>query len=121
MAKKRRVPPSRLRYEERNPSVSIRVSREMNIRLKTLKDQTGKSLGDILREALGVQEPASKAAYSKGYGKGHADAEKRYCIEYRCSVCNGRLTISHESSKRAAATYMRERGWAHGACQRQMS
>ena len=66
---------------------------------------------------FGVQEPASKAVYSKGY----ADAEKRYRIDYRCSVCNGRLTINHESSKRAAATYMRERGWAHGACQRQMS
>ena len=68
MARKRRVPPSRARYEQRNPTVSIRVSREMYDRLKALKERSGKSFGDILREALGVQEPATKAAYTRDAG-----------------------------------------------------
>ncbi len=54
MAPKRRVPPSRTRYEQQNHTVSIRVSKEMYDRLKALKEQGDKSLGDILREALGV-------------------------------------------------------------------
>ena len=121
MATKRRVPPSRSRYEERNPSVSIRVSREMYDRLKTLREQTDKSLGDILREALGVQEPATRAAYSRGYKKGCADAEKLYRVDYRCSVCNGRLTIKNDTSKQAAAKYMRAHGWSHRSCHQQGS
>ena len=116
MANKRRVPPSRLRYEERNPSVSIRVSREMYDRLKTLKEQTDKSLGDILREALGVQEPTTRAAYSRGYKIAYAYAEKLYRVDYPCSVCDGRLTIDHDTSKRAAVEYMREHGWSHNSC-----
>lgn len=40
MATKRHVPPSRSRYEKQNPTVSIRVPREMYDRLKTLKEQT---------------------------------------------------------------------------------
>ena len=116
MATKRHVPPSRSRYEKQNPTVSIRVSREMYDRLKTLKEQTDKSLGDILREALQVQEPATRVAYSRGYKKGHADAEKLYRVDYGCNECNGRLTINRETSKQAAAEYMRANGWGHKSC-----
>ena len=119
MARKRRVPPSRVRYEQHNPTVSVRVSREMYDRLKALREQSGKSLGDILREALGVQEPATRAAYSRGHRKGCADTEKLYRVDFRCSVCNGRLTIDDDTSKRAAAEYMRENGWAHSSCLQQ--
>ncbi len=119
MARKRRVPPSRVRYEQHNPTVSVRVSREMYDRLKALRERSGKSLGDILREALGVQEPATRAAYSRGHRKGYADAEKLYPVDYRCSVCNGRLTIDDDTSKGAAAKYMRENGWAHSSCHQQ--
>ena len=121
MAPKRRVPPSRSRYEKHNPTVSIRVSRELYDRLKTLREQNDKSLGDILREALGVQEPATRAAYSRGHRKGYATAEKLYRVDFRCSVCNGRLTIDDDTSKGAVAKYMRENGWAHSACHQQGS
>ena len=119
MAPKRRVPPSRTRYEQQNPTVSIRVSKEMYDRLKALKEQGDKSLGDILREALGVQEPATRAARSRGYRKGgYADAKKLYRVNFRCSVCNGRLFIDDDTSKRAAAEYMQQNGWSHNSCLR---
>ena len=119
MARNRRVPPSRVRYEQHNPTVSVRVSKEMYDRLKALRERSGTSLGDILREALGVQEPATRAAYSRGHRKGCADTEKLYRVDYRCSVCNGRLTIDHDTAKGAAAEYMREHGWAHSSCLQQ--
>ena len=118
MAPKRRVPPSRTRYEQQTPTVSIRVPKEMYDRLKALKEQGDKSLGDILREALGVQEPATRAASNRGYRKGYADAEKLYRVNFRCSVCNGRLFIDDDTSKRAAAEYMQQNGWSHSSCVR---
>ncbi len=118
MAPKRRVPPSRVRYEQQNPTVSIRVSREMYDRLKTLREQRNKSLGDGLREALGVQEPATRAGYIRGYGSGYAEAEQLYWVDYRCSVCNGILTIYDDDAKQAAAEYMRQGGWSHDSCLR---
>ena len=45
-------PPSRIRYEAANPTVSVRVSRDIHERIKRLKRISGKSLGDIVREAL---------------------------------------------------------------------
>ena len=66
MAKKRHAPPSRLRYEESHPTVSVRVSRELYDDLGELRAKSGKSLGDILREAVGRQRPSTRAAYTKG-------------------------------------------------------
>ena len=116
MAPKRRVSPSRIRYERDNPTVSARVSRETYNRLNALKEQSNKSLGDILREALEVQEPATKAANIRGYRLGYAEAEQLYRVEYRCDVCNGRLTIYDDDAKQAAAEYMRQHGWRHSSC-----
>ena len=62
MAPKRRVSPYRIRYERDNPTVSIRVSRETYDRLNAMREQNDISLGDILREGLGVQEPATRTS-----------------------------------------------------------
>ena len=61
---------------QQHPTVSIRVPREMYDRLKALREQSNKSLGDILREALEVQEPATRTAYICGYRIGYAEAEQ---------------------------------------------
>ena len=110
MAAKRRVSPYRIRYERDNPTVSARVSRETYRRLEALKEQSNKSLGDILREALEVQEPDTKAANIRGYRLGYAEAEHLYRVDYHCDVRNGRLTINEDDAKQAAAEYMQEKG-----------
>ncbi len=119
MAPKRRVPPSRVRYEQRNPTVSVRVSSEIYERLTILREKSGKSLGDILREAVDVQAPSTEGAYNRGYYRGRADAEKLYGVNYRCGICNEVLAIDHTTEKQAAAQYMREHGWGHSSCHEQ--
>ena len=115
MSPKRHYPPSRLRYEEAHPTISVRVSRELYDELRDLKATTGKSLGDILREALGLQQFLANQAYNRGFEK----AERHYRIDYRCSVCGGTVTLVSENEKQAARGYMREHGWAHASCIRQ--
>ena len=116
MVRKRRVPPSRLRYEQSNPTISIRVSRELRDRLVELKQKSGKSVADVVREALDVQEPSVEEAYQRGRKNGFKAAERRYRVDYRCSVCGGTLTIESPKEKQAAAQFMREYGWGHSSC-----
>ena len=62
MSADRHVPPSRRRYEALNPTVSARVSKNLFREIKALKDRSGKSVADVLREALGAQAPSVKEA-----------------------------------------------------------
>lgn len=112
MARKKHSPPSRVKYDLSHPTVSVRVSRSLYKELNIIRRATGKSLGDIFREAVGKQLPSTKNAYLKGYG----DAKVRYAVDYQCSICGGKLTIGSDSEKNAVAAYMREQGWRHGSC-----
>lgn len=116
MARKRHYPPSRLRYDQSHPTISVRVDRELFDRLQDLKGHSGKSIGDILREALGVQAPATKKAYDRGYKKGTADAERRYRIQVPCKVCRGLIPITSRNGKETAARLLHEAGWGHLRC-----
>jgi len=118
MRSKKHFPPSRLRYERGNPVVSIRVTREVYGRLKELKERSGKSVGDVLREAIGVQARSTGIAQRRGYQSGWREAEELYRVDYRCSRCGGSLTINSDQEKQAILGYMRVHGWAHYSCSR---
>jgi len=112
MKRKVHKPPSKIRYDESHPTVSVRVTRELYDQLKELREESGKSLGDILREALKLQAPSVKKAYQRGYEA----AKNEFAIFYKCSVCGGNLTVTSEQAKAAVAQYMREHGWGHSKC-----
>lgn len=112
MKKKPRKPPSKIRYDHSHPTVSIRVDRELYDQLKDLRERSGKSLGDILREALKQQAPSTKKAYQLGYYA----AKREFAVSYKCSVCGGNLAVKSAEEKDAVAQYMREHGWAHSEC-----
>lgn len=114
MKKKTHKPPSKVKYDEAHPTVSVRVTRELYDRLTELREQSGKSLGDILKEALKLQAPSTKKAYQLGYEA----AKQEFAISYKCSVCGGNLTVSSAKEKEAIAGYMREHGWGHSECVR---
>ena len=114
MTKRRIPPPSRERYDRLHTTVSARVTQSLYNELMDLRRLTGKSLGDILREALGRQAPSAKNAYRKGYD----DAKQKYAVTFKCSECGGNIVIESDDVKRAVATYMREHGWHHQSCAR---
>lgn len=116
MAADRHVPPSRLRYESSHPTVSARVSKRLFREIKALKERSGKSVADVLREALATQAPSAKEAFDRGFKRGSRETERRFRVDYRCSQCGGTITVTTAEEKRAAAEAMRERGWAHSTC-----
>lgn len=66
-------PPSRIKYEEKNPTVSCRVSKETYNRLKGILKKDKKSMADILKIGLGLLEvkvEKENAVYQQGYKAG---------------------------------------------------
>ncbi len=116
MKKKAHKPPSRIKYDQSHPTVSVRVDRALYDELQELREMSKKSLGDILREAVKKQKPWAKDAYDLGQKAGYDSAKREFAVTYRCSVCGGVLTVTTADEKRAVAQYMREHGWKHGKC-----
>jgi hypothetical protein len=116
MKKKVHKPPSRIKYDESHPTVSVRVDRKLYDELKELQKLTKKSLTDILREAVRKQKPWAKDAYDIGQKVGYDSAKREFEVTYRCSGCGGIITITSPEARKAAAQYMRENGWGHKKC-----
>jgi len=110
--KKGHQPPAKIRYNQTHPTVSIRVSQELYDHLKDLREKSGKSLGDILREALGKQAPVTQRAFDRGYAK----AKEKFQVTYPCSVCSKPVLVSTPHARREIASHMKAKGWAHAAC-----
>ena len=120
---RRQLPPSRIRYEESNPTVSCRVSKDIYDRLVAAKEVEGKSFADILKIGLGKQEVQAKKVkvarqqgWDEGYKKGYADAALRYKVVYHCNVCRKEMEVTHENEKKAVNQFMLEHGWGHNEC-----
>ena len=116
MSPKKSVPPSRRRYEESHPVISMRVEKGLYVRLKLMKEKTGKSVADVLREAVGGQLARGETAWEFGFEHGHSEAEKLYRVNFRCAYCGGSVPLTGAKAKAAAAKLMRENGWRHGEC-----
>ncbi len=116
---KRKVPPSRIKYENNHPTVSCRVSKEIYDRLTESKKVDGKSFADILKIGLGIVEKQDKKlgeARDKAYKKGYAEAENRYKVTYPCATCGKDMEVTSWKEKLAIKQFMKEKGWSHTKC-----
>ena len=68
-------PPSRERYEQKNPVVSIRMPKELKDDLIRFLGETGRSRVTFIRIALNQLKANHKNVFDQGYTKGH---EKGY-------------------------------------------
>ena len=84
-------PPSRLRYEQTHPTISLRVDLDTYEKLKGIQDRSGKSLAALIKECLGLREASTNEIYEKGY----RDAEDRCKFSFSCSVCGEEIVISN--------------------------
>lgn len=115
----RRKPPSRVRYEAQNPTVSCRVPKDVYERMEELRNSEDMSFADILKVGLGKLEPkAQQSAKARkiGYEEGYDEARRRYCVTYACDVCGKPIAVQSDEEKQIIANCMRREGWGHGAC-----
>jgi len=119
MSKGKRKTPSRVRYEESNPTVSCRVPKKIYDRLQEIKLKQGKSFADILKIGLGILQLKARKeenAYSKGYNDGYRRAELEFKVTYACNVCGKLIVVSTRTEKEAIKQYMEEHSWGHREC-----
>jgi hypothetical protein len=110
--KKKHVSPAKIKYDKTHPVVAIRVDLELKEQLEEAKKAGGKSVRDLLREALKVQTPKFKINWNNGYQA----ARYKYCVTYSCSKCGKPIEITSENEKKAAAQCMTKNGWGHVSC-----
>ena len=116
-SKAKRVPPSRLRYESRNPVVSVRISQETKRQLDLLKFESGMSAADVLRIGLDRAKPDIKVAYERGVEDGVETGREIYEVPYACGECGEwHLSISSDEEKVAASEFMTQQGWHDPRC-----
>jgi hypothetical protein len=145
MTAKRR-PASRGRYAATHPALTVHFDLETHAAVVELRERTGLTLNQLVRQALGSLEghvnmilargraqgiaegrKAGHAAgwqsgYTSGYEAGSEDAEAAFRLTYPCRVCAERIEIRVDGAEaRFAAAALTERGWRHTACINQPS
>jgi hypothetical protein len=138
---RKHVPPSRLRYQAAHPTVAVHCDAETKARLVALRDATGLSLGQLVKQNLGLLERDVGAARRAGFVEGHvkgrregveegriagvkeghkagfAEAVRRYRITYPCKNCGKLMAVTVGSEEASDARQaLIDAGWAHGEC-----
>ena len=113
--------PSQVRYDKTHPTVSFRVSQEELGEIREMAKQEGKTIGDLVREALNKDVKNKKSRYRAGYTTGHnagyRKAKKEYEIWYYCSICGERMSMQpNDNDHKAMIEMMKEKGWGHASC-----
>jgi len=108
----RNVPPSRKRYEERNPMISVRLTKSLRQVLDDFRKEAALSYPDIIKAGLKAaagEWEASKEAWD--------DAEHKYMIAIPCSVCGKPMIMKPGSDMhKAAIDLLRAKKWCHSEC-----
>ena len=118
-----KIPPSRYRYEEKNPTVSARLPKEIRDRLRANLAKQGKSLADALiaiANDLDIKAKAYDEAWQEGHDdglvEGHCLAESIFKVTYRCSKCGEPIDVESTEEREAAGQLMTRAGWGHIKC-----
>lgn len=119
--KKKQSPPSRVKYEAKNPVVSIRVPLDLYEALGKFKRAQGVSMADVLKIGLGKAKPDLDTAWLKGaeegYETGYSVAQSEFEVTYWCSRCRRcHLSILTPEEKEDAANLMFRAGWHDPDC-----
>ncbi len=117
------TPPSRQKYDEANPVVSFRVSKELFDRLEAVKRAEGKSNADVLAVGVGLVELKTgkekeirQKAYDEGWEKGNEEAYDLYAVTYPCYNCKKEITVDSDEEKTALRKFLTANRWHHTDC-----
>ncbi len=111
--------PSRERYEQENPTVSARVSKETRDKLLEVLPKLGMSLSDAFKVLAGELE-VKAGPIDEARRQGYEEAKKLYMVTYQCFICGKPLVITSPETKRVVSKFLTTHGWGHKKCIEQM-
>ena len=120
---KKSAPPSRLRYEEKNPVIAIRVRRDVHSQLVAIREQSGQSWADILEVALKLQKPVltprppDQKELDAAWKRGWEAAKEEYVVVYLCKRCGKSIELVDPKARLELAQMLYGKGnFMHDHC-----
>jgi hypothetical protein len=120
MSEMRKVPPSKIKYLQKNPVVSFHLPIELRDRLRGIAAKDGVTVATYVKRLLSdltAREDDRGKAWQEGYDAGFRTARERYEIRYRCPVCGESITILPGSPHHVSIVRNTQKeGWRHKKC-----
>jgi len=121
---RKKVPPSKVRYLQRNPIISFHLPADMLERLKRMSAEDGVTIATYVRNYLtdltvrdDDLKKAREEAFSRGYDAGFATARRQFEIRCECSECGGLITVEPGSmTHHSVRIALRRNHWGHADC-----
>jgi hypothetical protein len=120
MSETRKVPPSKIKYLQKNPVVSFHLPIDLRERLRGMAARDGVTIATYVKRLLNdltVRDDDRGKAWKEGYDNGFRKARERYEIRYRCPVCGEPITILPGTPcHRSIVENLSIEGWRHNKC-----
>jgi hypothetical protein len=109
-------PPSRRRYAAAHPTIGVHcVDRKEYDELIALRERSGLSFGQLVRQALGAMAMDVATVEEVGRARGWRDAKALYCLTTPCRRC-GQLMEIRPGSEMAEEAVRAVSDWEHTQC-----
>ena len=113
--------PSQIKYEKENPAITFRMKKEEKKKIIQFAEKSGKSVSELVREALLGLEKDFSEVYNetriKNYNHGFQDAKRTYRIWNFCAICGEAIDILPNTNvHNIIIKYLKEKGWGHQEC-----
>ncbi|MFP4052154.1 MAG: hypothetical protein ACLFVB_10495 [Thermoplasmata archaeon] len=92
-------PPSKKRYNKRNPVISFRVSKEVKEKLDEIIEERKTTKKEWFEGIINDENNSQEEAFRNGYDKGYRDAKNKYKVEYPCNVCGEPIIVTQKGVK----------------------
>ncbi len=113
--KKPKRSPSRIKYEQNNPTVSARLPVEVRKQLLANLKILGMSVADAFKVLAGDLEIKAKPI-AEARKAGFEEAKNRYMVTCPCARCGKPIVITSPETKKVVSRFLTGRGWHHKEC-----
>ncbi len=120
MAKKKKNPPSKIKYDQTHRTVIARLPKEKREKLLAVLKGLGVALPQLLLHFINEYEIKVKSI-EEAKKAGYEEAKNLYMITFPCHSCGKLIPITGKQAKEAASKYMTEHGWGHKECPEKQS
>ena len=119
VTKKKPQPPSKIKYAENHPPVTIHLSKTEDKDLIEMSFNNDKSINQMLKEAVGLVNRSWKKyqkIYEEGSEAGYEEAIEDFSRSFKCSRCGRPLWMKPSSEDELYQWLVQESvkaGWHH--------